>query len=130
MAMRADVCDVGPLGLLSVVWWWYLLSVFMMVVDLFMIVLVSCMVMCWGVGEICLENRCRILGWFTRILSRVLVSDIACWNTRHGGHHCDWGLIVPGLCPLTVLRQQSRCVHLFDFVCVGWVDGVFFWVNP
>ena len=78
MAMRADVCDVGPLGLLSVVWWWYLLSVFMMVVDLFMIFLVSCMVMCWGVGEICLENQCRILGWFTRILSRVLVSDIAC----------------------------------------------------
>ena len=78
MAMRADVCDVGPLGLLSVVCWWYFLSVFMMVVDLFMIVLVSCMVMCWGVEEICLENRCQILGWFTRILSRVLVSDIAC----------------------------------------------------
>ena len=78
MAMRADVFDVGPLGLLSVVCWWYLLSMFMIVVDLFMICLVSCMVRCWGVGEICLENRCLILGWFTRILSRVLVSVIAC----------------------------------------------------
>ena len=78
MAMRSDVCDVGPLGLLSVVCWWYLMSVFMMVVDLFMILLVSCMVSCWGVGGICLENRWRILGWFTSILSRVLVSGIAC----------------------------------------------------
>ena len=37
--------------------------------------------------------------------------------------------VLAGLCPLTVLRQQSRCVHLFDNVCVGWVDGVFVWVN-
>ena len=40
--------------------------------------LVICMVRVWDDGYMYLDKWCHILGWLTNILSRVLVSDIAC----------------------------------------------------